>query len=58
MNKIEELTADLQKLENDYAETLARNGDQFSLRKIWQKIKELRNELQSLDTSSSTAKEI
>jgi hypothetical protein len=45
MSKIKELTEEIQRLENSYAESLAGNDDHKTLYGIWKKIKELRDQL-------------
>lgn len=53
MDKLKELTEEIQKLENDYAEILACGGDAGILNYIWRQIKDLRSQLAQLSEKSS-----
>lgn len=55
MNKIIELTEEIQGLENSYAESLARNENHIVLYSIWKKIKELRAQLEFYQGQESEA---
>ena len=57
MDKLKELTEEIQKLENDYAEILASGGDAGILNYIWRQIKDLRNQLARLSEKSSPGEE-
>lgn len=55
MDKVKELTEEIQKLENDYAEILAYGGNASTLTYIWKQIRDLRSQLAlQLEITSST----
>ena len=53
MNKVEKITEEIQKLENDYAEILAYGGNAKTLNFIWNQIKDLRDQLSILSATTS-----
>lgn len=53
MNKVEKITEEIHKLENDYAEILACGGNTKTLNFLWNQIKDLRNQLAILSATTS-----
>jgi hypothetical protein len=63
MDTVEELTEQIRKLENNFAEALAGNESQARLCDIWKKIRDLRSQIKlqansSFSTENSKSSEI